>query len=137
MSDDPRIAEIAGTWWHLATGNLSAARVIQTFPSACALHAGLAVEQGIDTLLVLHQVDFERVHDVGELLALLRGSPTVLSADLISGLAELTRFTVDTGDLPVTVTVQEAADALARAERFLAWVEGVLPPEVRSAEGQA
>ena len=135
MSADGRIAEIAASWWQMACDDLTVAGRARDLPSVCAFHAQQAVEKALKTLLVLHQIEFEKSHNIGNLLGRVRGSPTVPPDALLSDLPPLTRFAVETRYPPAAATPQEAADALGAAERFLAWVEAALPPEVTSPGG--
>jgi HEPN domain-containing protein len=80
--------------------------------------------------LVLNQVEFEKTHDVGKLLALLESTSAALPEKDAQPLKELTRYAVETRYPPAVPTAEEAKNALRYAEKFLRWVRSVLPPEV-------
>lgn len=130
MRVDPRIVGLAASWWRKAVDDLMVAQRIQDLPFACCFHCQQAVEKAIKTLLVLQQIEFGRLHDIGQLLELLRASPAVPSESQVEGLESLTRFAVETRYPPGEALPEEAEDALRRAEAFLAWVRPNLPPEV-------
>lgn len=89
-------------------------------------HCQQAVEKAIKALLVLHQIDFRKLHDIGQLLELLRCSPTPPSDVQTHGLDSLTRFAVETRYPPGEASPDEASRALELAKEFLEWVKGAL-----------
>jgi len=135
MSGDPPVTELAATWWRTAKADSAAAKQLTTIPFACGFHCQQAVEKAIKCLLVLHQVEFPRSHEIGELLDVLAPRIAPPPDPDRADLEALTRFAVRTRYPPAAATPQEAADALGAAERFLAWVEAALPPEVTSPGG--
>ena len=127
MPSDPRILEIIQTWWTSAVGDLNVAKSAMHTPFASCFHSQQAVEKAIKCLLVYNQIDFEKIHDIGRLLDLLEGASVVAPASASSGIKELSRFAVETRYPPGNATLEEAKDALAKAERFLLWVRRQLP----------
>lgn len=83
-------------------------------------------------MLVWHQVEFPKTHDIGRLLDLVQTRDAVL-ADLTRDAAALTPYGVDVrypGDMPEP-TLDEAGAAVDLAERVRKAVLSRLPPEVR------
>jgi HEPN domain-containing protein len=130
MSIPEPVIELARAWWERAAEDLEAARVARHLPTACCFHCQQAVEKAVKSLLVCHQEEFEKSHDVGLLLELLRRTPSAPPDAVAAGVDELTRFAVTTRYPPATATSAEAADALSKAERFLLWVGRQLPKEL-------
>ena len=135
MPADERIHELTASWWRKALEDLTVAGRAADIPFACCFHCQQAVEKAVKALLVLHQIDFRKLHDIGQLLALLQESPTVPSSSLPDGIESLTRYAVDTRYPPGEASQEQAEEALRIAEAFLEWVQGRLPPEAHP-EGQ-
>ena len=106
--------------------DLAVAERTADLPFACCFHCQQAVEKAIKALLVLHQIDFRKLHDIGQLLELLRCSPTPPSDVQTHGLDSLTRFAVETRYPPGEASPDEASRALELAKEFLEWVKGAL-----------
>jgi HEPN domain-containing protein len=92
-----------------------------------AFHAQQCAEKYLKALLSLRAVDFPRIHDIAELLALAEmGERVALSVEeqrLLTGYATVTRYPGDYE--PVTVT--EARRAVTMARRVRAAVRKELP----------
>lgn len=130
MPADPRILEVTTSWWQKALDDLVVARRTTDLPFACCFHCQQAVEKAAKALLVLHQVEFRKLHDIGELLQLLRTTPAVPTAEATEGLESLTRFAVEARYPPGEASQEEAQEALGMAEKFLRWAQRQLPPEL-------
>ena len=126
MPDDSAV-DLSRRWFEKATEDLEAARRLTDLPHVCSFHCQQAVEKGIKAVLVLHEVDFARTHDIDILLRQLRDQQA--GVELLDGadLAALTRFAVDTRYPPEPATREEAAEALELAERFVEWAEARIP----------
>ena len=123
MPLDERVLELAALWWRNAEEDCEAARRTGDLPFACCFHSQQAVEKAIKALLILHQIDFAKSHDIGELLELLRHSPTPPPAKVAKGLEALTRYAVETRYPPGDARRTDARSALAAARRFLHWAK--------------
>ena len=134
MHAERRIVELAGAWWRKALDDLEVARRVADLPFACCFHCQQAVEKAIKALLVLHQIDFRKLHDIGQLVRLLQASPSVPPAARIEGLESLTRYAVVARYPPGDASPQEARRALEMATSFLDWARATLPPETHPAE---
>jgi HEPN domain-containing protein len=122
-----RIMELVDLWWQGAQGDLKTARLAEEVPFASCFHSQQAVEKAVKAVLVLHQIDFRPIHDLGELLDLLSRSATPLPENQDrAGFESLTRFAVETRYPPAGATAAEARRAVQLAERFLAWAGVVL-----------
>jgi HEPN domain-containing protein len=130
MPADERILELTRLWWLRAAEDLEVARNSRRFAFAACFHCQQAVEKAIKALLVYHQADFEKTHDIGQLLTLLRTTSTPPPESATKSLGELTRFAVETRYPPGDATDNEVLDSLEKAERFLLWARGALPKEV-------
>ncbi len=75
MRVNKRVVELAAAWWRKAAEDLAVARALRRYPSARCFHAQQAVEKAIKALLTLHQIRFPKLHNISELLELLRRSP--------------------------------------------------------------
>ena len=127
MSVPDPVLELTQQWWLRAAEDLAAAKAARRQLTASCFHCQQAVEKAIKALLVLHQVEFEKTHDIGKLLAQLSQTPTPSPVAMTDGLRKLTRFAVETRYPPTAATLQDAKDALDKAEMFLVWVQSVLP----------
>lgn len=103
-----------------------------------AFHAQQAAEKALKALLIHHQADFPRTHDLGELL---RRADAVL-AGIANDLAEgelLGRYAVDTrypfGDRPVSH--EEALEAFTVATNVVEYIRSVLAAMLGSASPDA
>jgi len=130
MSIPEPVIEFTRAWWQKAAEDLDAAKSSRHLPTACCFHCQQSVEKAIKSLLVLHQTDFERSHDIGRLLEILRRTPVLPPEEIAEGLDELTHFAVETRYPPASASPQETKEALAKAERFLLWARQQLPEEV-------
>jgi HEPN domain-containing protein len=96
-----------------------------------AFHAQQAAEKFLKAVLVWHQVEFSKTHDIGRLVDLVRTADATL-ADLVRDGVALTPYGVEVrypGDLPEP-TPAEAREAVALAERVRQAVLQHLPPDV-------
>ena len=128
MPPDERILELTRLWWVRAVEDLDVARISRRFPFAACFHCQQAVEKAIKALLVYHQRDFGKTHDIAELLTLLQS--TANPHPTTEGLERLTRFAVETRYPPGTATPEEAEEAIGKTEAFLVWAHQALPTEV-------
>jgi HEPN domain-containing protein len=133
--------EFVRQWLHKATEDMKAAKHLLggdaelTLPTA--FHAQQAAEKYLKAVLVWHQVDFPKTHDIGRLLELV-GTVDAHLADLVAGAAALTPFGVEfryPADLPEP-TRKEARAAVAVANRVLQAVFKHLPREFGSGGGR-
>lgn len=124
MSDLPDSNEAeARRWLDQAAEDLAAARVLaehDDLPArAACFHAHLAAEKALKACLIAAGVAFKKVHDLGEILALL---PSEVAGDLDPGdLALLNPWVIDgryPGDVP-DATALDAAACIAAAGRVL------------------
>jgi len=130
MCDRRRITELVSTWGARALDELEVARRAADLPFACCFHCQQAVEKAIKALLVVHQIEFRKLHDIGQLLEILRRSPTVPPAQATHDLESLTRYAVDTRYPPGQADASEAVQALRTVIPFLEWARQNLPPDV-------
>ncbi len=113
-------------WLAKAEDDLAAARLILGGPlrswDTSSFHSQQAAEKGLKAVLVRHQVNFRKSHDIAELLQLAEPLAPGVAAELAAAHA-LTTYAVDTrypGLAPVTKA--EAADHVDLAARVLAYV---------------
>ena len=130
MCAEERVVELALAWWARARDDLSVAERIADTPFACCFHCQQAVEKAVKTLLIVHQIDFAKRHDIGQLLELLGASPTAPDESVTQGLEALTRFAVETRYPPGQAGPEEVQEALLMAKRFLDWAQEHLPQRV-------
>lgn len=130
MSAPEPVVELSRQWWSRAVEDLGAAEAARHLPTACCFHCQQAVEKGIKTFLVLYQAEFEKTHDIGALVALLRQTPTPVPDDMAETLRPLTRFAVETRYPPAAASPEEAAEALDVAEKFMHWARQQAPKEM-------
>jgi len=126
---DERVVELSRLWWDKAEVDLAAAERLTDLPFVSCFHSQQAVEKAIKAILVLHQVDFSRSHDIGALLRQLDSTGVAPLQDTADQLAGLTRFSVGTRYPPDDATSEETAEALSLARHFLEWGRGLLPHE--------
>ena len=130
MPPEGRAREVALDWLRHARSNLALAR--QPKPAEAlwedlAFDAQQAVEKAIKAVLVFHQIDFPRTHDIGELLTLLAGAQmafpeSVPRADRLTDYATGARYPGH----PDPVTEVECRESVELAERFVRWAEGLI-----------
>lgn len=124
---DERVVELSRLWWEKAEADLAAAeRLTDLFFVSC-FHSQQAVEKAIKAILVLHQVDFSRSHDIGALLRQLDTIGVAPPQDTADDLAGLTRFSVGTRYPPDDATPEETEEAFSLARHFLEWGCALLP----------
>jgi len=126
---DERVVELCRLWWEKAEVDLAAAERLTDLPFVSCFHSQQAVEKAIKAILVLHQVDFSRSHDIGALLRQLDTTGSAPSQDVADELAALTRFSVGTRYLTEDATSEEVQEALSLARHFLEWGRARLPPQ--------
>jgi len=116
-------------WLERARSDLALARaavntVDVLFEDAC-FHAQQCAEKAIKGLLLHHAVPFPRTHAVEALLDLFEDNTDVTISPDVDDAYELTQYATQTrypGDWE-PITVEEAEDAIAMAERILRWVQ--------------
>ncbi len=118
-------------WLNRARSNLAYAQTIlpETYLEDACFNAQQAAEKAVKAVLIQNTVDFPYVHDLGELLALVKaqglGVPIEVSeAERLTRYAVVTRYPgvvgpVSTEDHKVAVT---CADAVVR------WAEALIQP---------
>jgi HEPN domain-containing protein len=109
-------------WLQSADGDLAAAKQLLSggaeFIRGAVFHAQQAVEKFLKAVLVWHQVEFPKTHDIGRLTDLLKTVDTGL-ADRVSEASALSPYAVEArypSDLPEP-TLAEAGEALSIATR--------------------
>lgn len=122
-----RIEGLCRLWWEKAEADLAAAERLPDLCFVSCFHSQQAVEKAIKALLVLHQVDFSRSHDIGALLRQLESTGLMAPESTADALAALTRFSVGTRYPPDDATLEEMKEALALAQGFLAWARPSIP----------
>lgn len=112
--------EFVREWLGKAGKDLSAGSHLLTgeggFPESVAFHAQQAAEKYLKALLVWHQLEFSKTHDIGRLLELIASLDPDLAAALKDA-ASLTPYGVDyryPGDYP-QVSLAEAKRCLETA----------------------
>jgi len=117
---DEVIRDLARQWLTKADQDLAVAAHLLSeeapFLTAAAFHAQQAAEKYLKALLVRHQVEFPKTHDLGELLDLLATADAALAQQLRAA-EGLNPYAVDTrypGDCP-EMTVQDGRQAVALA----------------------
>jgi HEPN domain-containing protein len=130
MPPEGRAREAALEWLRRARGNLARARQPkpeEAFWEDLAFDAQQAIEKAIKAVLVLHQIDFPRTHDIGELLGLLADArmafpDSIQRADRLTDYATAARYPGHSN--PVTET--EYREAVGLAEQFARWAENLI-----------
>ena len=122
------VRELTVRWLALAHEDLEAAEQLLSLADAplypIGFHAQQAAEKFLKALLVRHQVEFSKTHDIAELLALLAPKEKQLTKQL-AGAESLTPFGVQhryPGDYP-SPSRKEVSRALALAQQVRASVE--------------
>lgn len=83
-----------------------------------------STEKALKALLVYHNIDFPKTHDIADLIKLLKKNIRTEIPEIIKRAAELTPYAVITRYPHWTVVVQEDYDeALDLAENVYDWVE--------------
>lgn len=113
-------------WLARAEEDLAAARLILggslSSWGTSSFHSQQAAEKALKALLVRHQINFRKSHDIGELLQLAEPAAPGISAEL-SAATVLTAHAVDTRyPGPEPVTKPEAERHVELAERVLTCV---------------
>ncbi len=126
--------EFVRQWLSKGLADLAAARHLlgggPELSYGAAFHAQQAAEKFLKAVLVWHQVEFPKTHDIGRLVDLVHTTDPAL-ADLTREATALTLYAVETrypGDLAAP-DPGEARQALALAERVREAVLQYLPPE--------
>jgi HEPN domain-containing protein len=129
--------DLVAAWLAKAEEDLLASRavLVASMPSytAASFHAQQAAEKALKALLVQHQVEFTRTHDIGELLELLEPATPGITmrlaeAELLTRHAVQTRYPTS---LP-SVDRDEAARDIEVAEKVVSYVRAVLRPYLDS-----
>lgn len=123
--DDPR------EWLNRAKSNLATARAAKGvegvyFEDVC-FNAQQAAEKAIKAVLLSRHVDFPWVHDLAELLTLVRDSVGPLPRE-VADAVELTDYAV-AGRYPghgEPITEQECDEAIHRAETVVRWASDLI-----------
>jgi len=133
--DEPKAALVRG-WIARARSDLATARKLAAGPDpyldTAVFHCQQAAEKVLKGFLVLHDVRFEKTHDLEVLLGLANRVSGGL-ADLADAADRLTPYAVAyryPGDM-LAPTADEFAAALAAADEILARVGPLLPSELR------
>ena len=122
--------DLVRQWLAKAEGDLGVARHLateSTYFAAAAFHAQQAAEKHLKALLVAHQVEFPKTHDLEELLDLIAAVDAALS-DSLRDAALLTPYGVEArypSDAPAP-TAAEARRAIAVAEKVREAIERAL-----------
>lgn len=132
MPPELRSPDDPAEWMRRAASNLARARA--GLPAPEVLYADLcfdaqqAAEKTLKAVLVCRKIPFPKTHVIGELLSLIRHAGIEVPADL-DGAARLTGYAVDTRYPGPAEEVSEAdyREALALAERVVAWARSMLP----------
>lgn len=117
--DDPR------EWLKRARSNLSRAksRLPDTYLKDLCFDAQQAAEKAVKALMIKRGIDFPYVHDLAQLLSLLKESGEEIP-DAVGQARKLTRFaTVTRYSMNQAVTEQHYTEAIAIAEAVLGWAE--------------
>lgn len=134
MPDREQVVEVAREWVEKAENDLKAAAFTLRMGADCptdtvCFHAQQCLEKYLKALLVWHRTAFPRVHDVGEILALLPAGarPSIAPEDTrrLTAYATVTRYPGDYD--PISLT--EARKALKLARRVRGTVRKLLPKE--------
>ncbi len=100
---------------------------VDGWPTAIAFHCQQAAEKALKALLIAHEADFRKTHDLTELIDACRALPgvdvaTIENADLLSAYASETRYPGPS----VPVSREEAEQAIAKAEHVIQWAKSHL-----------
>jgi HEPN domain-containing protein len=103
----------------------------EPYTEATAFHAQQAAEKHLKAFLTWHQIEFPKTHDIKRLLKLTSTRDPKLAGEL-SDAADLTAYAVEyryPGEYPA-VTTDEAAGAVAMADRVRDGIRNRLPAEI-------
>ena len=117
--DDPR------EWLKRARSHVSRARsrLPDTYLEDLCFDAQQAAEKAVKALMIKRGIDFPYVHDLAQLLSLLKESGEEIP-DTVGHARKLTRFaTVTRYPMNQAVTEQHYTEAIAIAEAVLRWAE--------------
>ncbi len=124
--------ELARQWLEKAEDDWRLSRRLagdsEPHAEATAFHAQQAVEKYLKAFLTWHQIEFPKTHDIKRLLKL-TSAPDPDLAEELSDAADLTAYAVEyryPGEYP-PVTMDDAASAVAVADRVRDYVRGRLP----------
>lgn len=130
MPGDAPSREAAHRWLRYAQGNL--ARAKQEKPEVTpweymCFDAQQAAEKAVKAVLVFHEVEFPRTHELGELLAFARQAGERIPEDLwkASGLSMYATHTRYPGEEP-PLTEDEYRESVAIAENVMRWAERII-----------
>ena len=104
---------------------------VDGWPSAIAFHSQQAAEKALKALLIWHEVDFRKTHDLTELMEACQALPridisSIEDSDVLSAFAVETRYPGPT----VPIERDEAERAVAKAEQVIEWVKSYLSSDV-------
>lgn len=105
--------------------------------SAVGFHLQQAAEKYIKALLVRHQVEFPKTHDLGKLLDLLAAVEAPLT-EALGSVTSLDPYSVEArypGDLPA-VDQTEAEEALTLTRELRDQISAILAPYLRPTESE-
>lgn len=128
-------AEFVRQWLGKANDDVRACRHLAEESELLAVagfHAQQAAEKALKAILVWHQIEFSKSHDIGRILELVASANPELAAK-VTVASGLTPYAVQyryPGDLPEP-TVADIRDAVRTAELVLAEVLPRLPREFR------
>jgi HEPN domain-containing protein len=129
--------ELVGRWFEKAERDFDLAYHLVaedcSYREAIAFHSQQAGEKFLKAYLVLHQIDFPRTHNLGELLDLVASRDAPM-ADLLRDITTLNPYGVEyryPGDFP-DLTREDAEHAFRLAEKVRAAVLPKLPSGLES-----
>ena len=118
----------AQEWLAHADGDLHYARLGQkdaeALESLIVFHAQQAIEKALKAVLVEHEVDFPRTHDLEQLVEVIEAAGIAWPA-VLNKVLEFTSFATQ-GRYPGfadPITEADVAEAIAMAERVLVWAK--------------
>ena len=130
MPPDLGSIEMARVWLLRAKSNLARAKqpkVAEVFWEDLCFDAQQAAEKAIKAVLVYHQIDFPRTHQIAELLVILRQAghtapETIWEAHALTNYAVVTRYP----GASEPVTEEEYLRAVGIADQVVRWAEGIV-----------
>jgi HEPN domain-containing protein len=131
MPPERRDPSNPGEWIRRAKGNLAHAKAHQGIPEVLyedlCFDAQQAAEKAIKAVLVARSAPFPKTHVIVELLTLV-ADQGIAVPDEVRHSARLTRYAVQARypGMAEDVTAAEYKEAVAIAERVLAWAQGVV-----------
>ncbi|MCD6326748.1 HEPN domain-containing protein [bacterium] len=134
MGDSEAKRLLVAEWMQHSSKDLETASKllrVDGWPSAIAFHCQQAAEKALKALLIWHEVEFRKTHDLTELMEACQALPNVdvsaiNDADILSAFAVETRYPGPT----VPVTRDEAEQAIANAKQVIEWIQSYLPSDV-------